>query len=177
MIVGDVRRCPPTHFHATDVACEIGENVMADANSNPRHSVNSSQQFEYHLAEFAALKSEISDLIKQTTTYLTYAITLSGFIIAWLFSVEHAQKTVTQAQWLPIIISSMFGLLSAASYIRIGEKSRYIRKLEVRFASGLGWEHDPNSRPGKLFWLYVATWGILNSCNLILVPNLGFPVR
>ena len=122
------------------------------------------------------MKAEIAELVKQTSSHLTYAITVSGAVVAWLFTQDEAQSVIAQARWLPIVCSAMFGLLAGVSYLRIREKSGYIHDLEERFAAqGLGWEHTLRSKPARIFWLQTASWGLLNFCNLVVALGLEFP--
>jgi hypothetical protein len=131
--------------------------------------VANKDRIAYHLAEFTALKSEIGELIRQSNAYLTYAIATSGGVAAWLLTHPEDAGPVGPARWRPLTVSFLFGLLSLVSYVRIGEKGAYLRKLEDRLgAFGLGWEREIKRRPRMIFAVHVTMWGALNLAGALI---------
>jgi hypothetical protein len=128
------------------------------------------------MAEFAALKSEIAELVKQTGTYMTFAIASFGAITTWLLTNPMPSEVVLWARWLPLTVSGLFGSLAAAAYLRMGEKGVYLRKIDERLsAAGLGWEKEFSKRPRIMGAFYTLSWGALNLAGLITGLALPFP--
>jgi hypothetical protein len=120
------------------------------------------------MAEFDALKGEIAALVKQMWVQLTFALTTSGGIAAWLLTTPLSPKDAALARWLPFAVSGSIGLLAGSSYLRAADKRRYIRKLEKMLGvKGLGWEGERAHNPVLLALAHTASWGAVNGIGIL----------
>jgi hypothetical protein len=125
------------------------------------------------MAEFNALKREIAELVKQTSTCMTFAITTSGGIIAWLLANPEVDW---RARWLPLTLTALFGCLAGSYYIRIGQKGAYLRKLEGGLGTkGLGWEREPKHPPRLIAAIHTLCWGALNAIGIAVAISVPTP--
>jgi hypothetical protein len=140
--------------------------------------VTARERVAFHMAEFEALKGEIAELVKQTGTCLTFAITTVGGITAWLLA--HTE-IIWWGRWLPLAVSALFGCLAGSYYIRIGQKGDYLRKLELKLgADGLGWQGELNDQPKLIAVMHSLCWGVLNTIGIIVAaspPTAPAPVH
>jgi len=126
----------------------------------PALDVTNADRIAFHMAEFNFIKSEIAELVKQTNTSMTFAITTSAGIAAWLFAHPAAYWW---ARYLPLGVSLLFGCQALSYYMRIGEKGEYLLKIEQKLGSdGLGWEEEFRSKPKLIGAMHTLSWGALN---------------
>lgn len=148
---------------------------MAEAHSpnepqkcSPSLKTTNADRIAFHMAEFNALKGEIAALIKQMWIQLTFALSASGGIAAWLLTTPLGPDVIDLARWLPFAVSGSIGLLAGSSYLRAADKRRYIRKLEQALGDRcLGWEGERAHNPMLLALAHTASWGAVNGIGII----------
>jgi hypothetical protein len=136
------------------------------------------EQQEFHKTEFAALKSEIAELLKASAAHFQYAVIGSGAIFTWLMTGHKAEggepalpigPFASLALWLPLILSGLIFSLSLAAYIRIFEMGQYLKTIENALGHPmLGWEKRFGELPptiGPIFfwgWLFLIAgdWAV-----------------
>ncbi|HYJ52200.1 MAG TPA: hypothetical protein VEW04_03425 [Allosphingosinicella sp.] len=150
---------------------EAPESGMTQAGKDPTGKqplrVTDDDRVDFHIAEFQVVKGEVTELLRQTSTILTFAISTAGGILAWLFTHPMSPESFKWARWLPLGVSALLGLLALSYLIRTWDKGDYLQRLEQEFgAKGFGFERGPRKHP----WLIVAThlilWGALNGSTL-----------
>jgi hypothetical protein len=136
----------------------------------------------FHQAEFTALKSEIAELVKAAASNFQYAILASGGMFAWLLTSD--LKTLAQrdaargelmstAVFLPYGVSALFGALSLAGFVRIGEMATYLRALEKKLAcSPFGWETYFSEHKIMMGAVFSFGWVLLLGGDLYLALRL-----
>lgn len=114
------------------------------------------------MAEFSALKREIADQEVAIGRSLTFAITVSGVVLAWV-SANHSSSTpMTLALWMPFGVSFLFGINSWAMYDHIVAKGKYLRQLELQFGlKALGWERAFREAAPMIRRLVYLPWAAL----------------
>jgi hypothetical protein len=152
---------------------DIGPRSPNDPDTNPSLKVTDEDRVKFHMAEFQAAKSEISELLRQTSTTLTFAISMTGGITAWLVAHDMPPVTLNWARWVPLGITVLMGLLALSYLIRTLDKGDYLRKLERRLAAqGLGWERETRRRPWVIVATHLILWGALNLLALTVAKHL-----
>ena len=137
---------------------------------------SAAQRVAFHMAEFGALKSEIAELVRQTSASMTFAVTASGAIAAWLLTHPMDAEILRWARWLPVTVSALFGLFALGAYVRMADKGSYLRKVEARLAlDGLGWEGAFAGRSPWIGIFQVLGWGVLNLLGLAMAIALPLP--
>jgi hypothetical protein len=143
--------------------------------------VTHAERIAFQMAEYAAIKGEIAELVKQTEVYLTFAITAWGGLVAWLLTTRIPQKALEVVSWLPVTLSALFGLLAGSCLLRMSAKADYVKKVEEHLAlAGLGWESGRDRRPRHLIVVNTLAWGTLNMLGLLLgwlLPSIQLPVN
>jgi len=130
------------------------------------------EKAKFHVAEFVGLRKEILEHVKAAGSNFRTAIIANGGVIAWLATEGHKagseMGTVLRLAWiLPFAISCLFGLLSCAAILRIGEIAAYLTRLEKQLAwVEFGWQHRFMSRkrkfnPMDFSYVYGAGWILL----------------
>ncbi len=151
----------------------VAEAPSARLNPDPKDRI------EFHAEEFKALKTEIGELTKSTFSNLQYALLASGGLFGWLFTTLRAPSPgsvpsclppasdLATVAFLPMVISIVFGLLSAAAYMRVNTKGRYIARMEDQLAADdLGWERSLEAAPRLIFYVHCFAWTLLTASNL-----------
>lgn len=116
----------------------------------------------YNMAEFNALKSEISNLVGQTIRNLNYAIAVSGGVLAWLLTHSIYTNFFSLAKGIPFFVAALFAAYSAACYARIAEKGAYLADIERALSlPGLGWEETFSGRKSWIGFVNFTIWLVL----------------
>jgi hypothetical protein len=127
----------------------------------PPPAVTDADRIAFHMTEFEALKAEIAELIKQSSLCMTFAITTCGGIAAWLLT--HPGGPTVWTRWLPLAVSSLFGLLSLSYVLRVRAKAEYLRDIETVLGfAGLGWDKRSGRDPLMIGAIHTLIWGALN---------------
>lgn len=136
---------------------------------SPADDVTTGDRVAFHMAEFEALKAEIAELVKQTGSYMTFAITASGGIAAWLLTNRMEPEILWWARWLPLVVSALFGCFAMAAYLRMADKGRYLQKIEERLGfDGLGWERAFGKHSPLIGTFQLLGWGAMNALGLFM---------
>ena len=127
----------------------------------------------FHKAEFDHIKGEIAELVKLTSAHIQYALVTSGALFAWILTsvssgsdkgklASIAAENLLILVSLPAAIASVFGLFSFGAYLRIGQKGRYLRRIEAQLGvRSLGWERTFSSNAPLLGALHWLAWMLL----------------
>lgn len=103
-------------------------------------------QVHFLLAEFTALKAEISALMANQRHLMEYALLISAIAWSWFFSDRLRGHPIKGAVLLPGILTSLLGLLSLSYTFQVKHIGSYIAKVEEHLKlpqlpnGGLGWE-------------------------------------
>ena len=138
----------------------------------PQDEVTPEKRIAFHMAEFNAIKSAVSDLEKAAAANLQYALLASGGIFTWLAAAKRPASGTNEApifpvdvRWLgllwfvPLGIAVLFGGLSLVQYLYIRQRSHYIRRIERQLAfGGFGFEDKFSRRPRSIGWYYGVIW-------------------
>ena len=93
---------------------------------------------EFLLAEYAELRHEILDALRQVPTNEKWALTISGVFWAWYASGEYPAVIVC----IPVVLVVLLFFRWRAIENKFSTFGAYIKKVEERFdLEGLGWEH------------------------------------
>src|SRR5688500_16731049 len=129
----------------------------------------------YNMAEFEALKSEIGSLVDQTTTNLTYAIAVSGGVLAWLLTHSVPPKLFVVATGIPFVVAALFAAYTGACYLRIGVKADYLAEIEQMLSlPGLGWEGRFQKRHALIGAVNFAIWLVLLAASAAVWVFLAY---
>jgi hypothetical protein len=129
----------------------------------------------FHRAEFVALKSEITEIIKAAAANFQYAVVGSATIFTWIATSDRAADVdlLPLAVWLPFLLSALFFSLSRGLYVRLLEIARYLRRLEDSLGSNdLGWEKEYSAHPSTIGPLYFYGWICLLAGDWFLAARL-----
>ena len=120
------------------------------------------------MSEYAALREEILETLREIPKNERLALVLSAAFWAWLISNTGGHGYIYVAVWIPAALTYLFRK-RAISFDKKFEAFRlYLMKVEEKFdLEGLGWEHfleehgsDWFSGSARPFW-NVLLWGNL----------------
>ena len=123
----------------------------------------STDELEFHLEEYKILKAEIAELFKQVGDHASLALSVGGALAAWLVANSAAVRGSPLVWFLPVLTSSVLGLLALSKFLRMMTKGRYLRKLEDALGSSeFGWEKFSGTDASGIFWANFGIWGSIN---------------
>jgi hypothetical protein len=102
-------------------------------------------QIEFHVAEYTAIRSELSTSIRWTYMLAMYGVIANAFIVTWIASqVEantHIKFLYMVASWLPAVVTVISGLIimdNMRAIKRLGDYCVSIEKLMAK--TDMGWQ-------------------------------------
>jgi hypothetical protein len=133
---------------------------------------------EFLYKQYAHVRSELDEAVKETRTLERYAILITGGIWGWYFT-RNPTTLIFLSLWLPFFINMLIFVRVWSLYKHILRTSQFILNTEEFFqiSNRLGWEqfliaHPSNIQAGSA-WLI---WGSLISMTFFapwLVMWLG----
>lgn len=125
---------------------------------------------EFLLAEYAHLRAEILDALRQVPANEKWALTISGVFWAWFALSQSKLPHPLIVVWFPAVLVAVLCLRWRAIEDKFTTFNEYVRQVEERFElDGLGWEHHINDAGRHWFRKSERlTWGALVLGNVAL---------
>lgn len=95
---------------------------------------------DFLLSEFAKLRDEILEAIKEIRALERYFLLVTGALLGWLLS--SVSRASPEFYGLPLLMAVLFGIRVYALHLQISYIGGYIKRIETEFIDNdLGWEH------------------------------------
>ncbi len=140
-----------------------------------------SPQRNFHLEEYKSLKGEVKDQYERIQKLLQYSVIVTATVYAWLatqgighnnssFCLELPNQILSMAWWIPLAFSVFSGIAALILFLRLGQMSEYLRKLETKLGEEkFGWDIYSKEKPSVVTMLGVILWIVLIVGNGLIV--------
>lgn len=123
---------------------------------------------EFLLTEYAHLRSEVVDAVKEVPANEKWALLTSGAFWGWLASLCNRADLVSVVWWVPAALTVLFFLRWRALENKFEAFGKYLLRVEKGLElDGYGWEHHINASVKNRFrinarvknWFRIYGWG------------------
>lgn len=118
----------------------------------------SKDTFDFHIAEYSMLRTELQQRFKQSQDLIFYSIIANGFIISWIATQKFNENTdiiKMIAIFIPLFISIFVWIMYSRRVKRQNDIYHYLEKLEDYLSQeGLGWHEYLSSLGNRGYGLF-----------------------